>query len=99
MKLTDASIRPDFEKHLPEMTQTQHTPAHKAALAIACRMDNGTSAETNLIEYIIEEKTHCSEMLTFIEKVAAWPYEPQHRAQSIFMVQEEAFALIKKVRS
>jgi len=75
---------------------TQHTAgAVRAAIVITNHYDN--PIDLNNCARTIDRETHAAEMLTFIEKVAAWPYTaPQGTA--IFMVQEEAFALIKKVR-
>ena len=48
------------------------------------------------IAAIIDEETHVAEMLAFVEKVNAWDFD--RTGYRISQAQEEAFALLKKVK-
>ncbi len=76
---------------------TKHTAgAVKAAVRIT-RYLNGIGKEDDVIANIIEEETHTSEMLAFIERVATWDFGFKYDGENITAAQQEAFALIEKV--
>ncbi len=89
------------------MTQTQHTPAYRAAEQIQKLLDDDIFSNTIEIANIIDEETHVADMLAFIEEVAGCEFGLNvvrigniiENIHSAFQrMQKEAFELLKKVR-
>ena len=75
-----------------------HSPgAVRAAEKITAEMKQPKVLVDWLLNIIYEE-THLPELIAFIEKVAAWDFDIDFINGSIEQAQNEAFALIKKVR-
>ncbi len=77
---------------------TKHTAGAVRAAFRITRHLTGIGKEDDVISIVIEEETHTSEMLAFIEKVAAWDFGFSFDGENITAAQQAAFNLIEKVR-
>lgn len=80
------------------MTQTHSTGALRASYKLK-QYGICDPIIFNDIARIIDRETHASEMLAFIEKVAAFSFEGNKNLyDKVTQAQAEAFRLLKKVR-